>query len=1022
VAATLFALVSGVSIAQAQGGATIQGTVTNPQGLPVEAASVVITSLNAGAITTVKGTYTIQVDQANITGQPVSIIARRIGFSPVTKQITLSAGQQTVDFTLKEDVRRLDEVVVTGVAKATSMKNTAISITHLSADQIQQVPAPDVVSALAGKVAGVRVQTTTGVPGQSATIRLRGSTSLQVGDSDPLFLIDGVISHNGLAGIDPQDIVSIEVLKGAASATTYGSEAANGVVAITTNRGQTLAEGQLRVTARSELGRTGIEHWVPLNHSHEYKLDADGSIAVGDDGNRIIDDDDIMDNPYPTTGEHRWRNQLQTWLQPNTTNDNYVSLGYRRAGTNFFGSATQSTNAGVMPFLKGFRRQTIRFNLDQQVTDKFDISGSMMYGKTEDDQDGARGTGTFFALMQAPPDVDLQHPGGSGDTLDFDPVIPDPYGSSDRGNPLWGLVSSSNSNEDTRLFGSFTARYNPFGWLSFDASYGMDYANRYDNGYTPRGTLDDNGRVTQGDLNYSTSKNTSTNGTVNATFSYGLAALSATTRLTYLYEETDNHGFNASGGTLNVNATKTLEAADQGDLGVGSSITQSRAQNYYLTQNLNYNDRYIASVVLRRDGSSRFGADNRWANYFRVGAAWRVTQDFNIPGFQELKLRGAIGTAGLQPGTSWQYETYNLSNGHLSKSQLGNKNLRPAQSRESEFAIDASFLNRFDAEFSKSDRHTTDAFLQVPLSAAFNGGFNSQWQNAATIGARTWELSLTTRVVEHPDFSYQFTLTGDRTRQKIDKLGRPPFPVNAGGQGQGVFYYRGGESLGVIYGKQWATSVSQLLDNPSNAGMSLADLQAIYSVNNDGYVVKTADIGTSDERAIAYVDKDGVDKHIIGDVNPDFNFGWANTLRYKGFTLYALVDGSQGGDIYNFSKQWMFQDERHGDMDQAGKADADKHAVEYYTVGFYNGLDPDSYFVEDGSYVKLREVSVSYQLNKSLLNKIGLGRFAQSVKLALIGRNLKTWTDYSGFDPEVANGDFNFRIDGFRYPAFREFS
>jgi hypothetical protein len=145
-------------------------------------------------------------------------------------------------------------------------------------------------------------------------------------------------------------------------------------------------------------------------------------------------------------------------------------------------------------------------------------------------------------------------------------------------------------------------------------------------------------------------------------------------------------------------------------------------------------------------------------------------------------------------------------------------------------------------------------------------------------------------------------------------------------------------------------------------------------------------------------------------VNPDYSFGFANTIRFGGFTLYGLLDGTQGGNIYNFTKQWMYQDQRHGALDQSGKAAENKKALEYYNVGFYNALEPNSYFVEDGSYVKLRELSVSYNFGQSLLNSM---RF--------IGRNLKTWTNYSGFDPEASsNGDFNFRIDGFRYPSFRQ--
>ena len=156
-------------------------------------------------------------------------------------------------------------------------------------------------------------------------------------------------------------------------------------------------------------------------------------------------------------------------------------------------------------------------------------------------------------------------------------------------------------------------------------------------------------------------------------------------------------------------------------------------------------------------------------------------------------------------------------------------------------------------------------------------------------------------------------------------------------------------------------------------------------------------------------------------MNPDYTFGFANTLRFSGFTVYGLLDGTRGGQIYNFTKQWMYQDRRHASIDQTGKPLENKKALDYYSVGFYNALEPNSYFVEDGSYVKLRELSLSYNLGQSLLNSMSFLGQSRSVKVALIGRNLKTWTKYSGFDPESSsNGDFNFRIDGFRYPSFRQ--
>jgi len=190
-------------------------------------------------------------------------------------------------------------------------------------------------------------------------------------------------------------------------------------------------------------------------------------------------------------------------------------------------------------------------------------------------------------------------------------------------------------------------------------------------------------------------------------------------------------------------------------------------------------------------------------------------------------------------------------------------------------------------------------------------------------------------------------------------------------------------------------------------------------VNSDGLVVLKSCLSVSCERPIAYVDKNGKNNVKIGDVNPDYTFGFANTIRAGGFTLYGLLDGTRGGNIYNFTANWMFQDARHFKIDQFGHAQ--KHTVDYYQSGLYNGLEPNSFFVEDGSYVKLRELSVSYNFAQNFVRALPFMRTGQSLKVALIGRNLKTWTNYTGFDPEASsNGDFNFRIDGFRYPSFRQ--
>ncbi|HVF40580.1 MAG TPA: SusC/RagA family TonB-linked outer membrane protein [Gemmatimonadaceae bacterium] len=1026
--------------ASAQSQAVITGRVTDAQGNGVPGANVVIPSLGlgVGANTNVEGNYTITIGSSNV-GRSAVVTARRIGFAPVSRTITITTGSQTQNFELAQDARRIEDVVVTGVAEATSTKNLTISVGKVGEAQLKEVPAISPATALAGKVSGVRVSFTQGQPGSSPAIRVRTSTNLGVGTQDPLVIVDGVVSKNGLADINGNDIESIEVLKGAASANTYGSAAASGVIAVTTKRGRDAPEGKVSFLTRNEFGTSEVERLVPLLQTHPFQLNADGSFVINASGSRVLETDHYADNPFPAG---TWRNQLSENLQTGRNVTNYAQISLRKGNTNFSTSLSRDTDRGILPLLKGFRRSNVRLNLDQGLGDKADLSASLTYGLSFSDQTPASRAGsgsTFFTLLQSPPDVDLQYPNGTpGCNADagecgtkYSPVLPAAAaGGTARGNPLLDLAQRSYNDRRERIIGAFSGRYRPFSWLTFEGSYGTDRLNRRESNFLDRGLVGTN-TVTesesQGTLAINTENNQASVSQLNATLNFNLGQLHSTTRLTYSYEDERNNYFGIGFSRLAVASVPDVQAGDPtaytatGDGTIppsGSFIQNLRTMNGFVTQNFNYGDRYLLQLLGRRDGSSLFGAANRWNNFYGFSGAWRVTQDFNIPGVQELKLRAARGTAGLRPGFEYQYETYALTSGTLSKNTIGNKNLKPAVQTENEFGVNASFLDRFDLEFVKSDRHTDGAFLLVPLSLAQAGGFTAQWQNAARIGGRTHEMSLNTRVFERPNFSYNFTLTAERSRQKIDELNRAAFRVGSVSQNQNIFFYREGEALGVIYGQRWARSIAELADNPLNAGK---DLNALYEINDDGYVVAKGTRGTIGERAIAYVDPTGSNNVKIGDVNPDYSFGFANTIRLGGFTLYGLLDGTRGGNIYNFTKQWMFQDQRHAELDQAGKTPENKKAIEYYTVGFYNALEPNSHFVEDGSYVKLRELSVSYNFGQSLLNTMRFLGQGRTVKVALIGRNLKTWTDYSGFDPESSsNGDFNFRIDGFRYPSFRQ--
>jgi len=1009
----LFALVLslfGAQEAQAQA-AVITGRVTNEQGAPIPGANVAIQSLGVGAQANASGDFSFTVPDAQANGQTVTLTARFIGFTPASRSITLSAGTQTVNFSLRADPFRLEEVVVTGVSSATSQKKLTFSVATVSEAQMKEVPASSPIAALAGKVSGAKINIGRGNPGAQPTIRLRGSTNLGVGGSTPLILLDGVITAATIADIDANDIESIEVLKGAAAASFYGSNAANGVVNITTKRGRDLPDNKLSFTLRSEYGQSGFQRFVPLNEHHYYVLNPDGRIQMTAAGQRVVEADGIADNPYPSRGPDRWRNQLKTWLGDGEFYSNNLQLGLRRGNTNFHTAYTADRNQGILPLTNGQHRQNVRLNVDQGLGSKADLSLSATYGVNKNDYNPDAAP-EWFEFMQMPGDVDLRNPSGT-DTVEFFPKIPTFKAPSARKNPLYDLANREFDLRRERIIGSASARYRPTDWLRLEGTYGTDRLNRHETDYGYRGILGEQGQALPGDLEKFTQSILSDNMGANITATKQFGPVLSTTRLQYAYEQVRNSSFSAGGSKLNVNAVPDLDALDPLESDIGSSESLTRSNSYMGGQTLDIRDRYLFDVLFRNDGSSLFGPENRREDFYRVSGAWRISEDFSIPGIQELKIRAAQGTAGLRPAFANQYETYSVNAGQISKSQKGNRLLKPAIQTEKEFGLNTTFANRFDLEIVQANRVTRGAFLAIPLSLAQSGGFSTQVQNAADVSARTTELSLQTRVFDRPNFSYSFSLTGDRTRQKIDKLGRAPFRVNPeGSQGQDAFYYWEGQPLGIIYGTKWVRTFAELKENPANA----AAVESNYRVNSLGYLTTVA----NPSAPIRYINAAGETQHIIGDVNPDYSFGWANNVRLGNFSLYGLLDGQRGGHVYNFTKQWMFQDHRHGDIDQSGKADADKIPLNFFAAGLYNGLVANDYFVEDGSYVKLRELSVAYRLGDRALQIAGLNRFASGIKLALIGRNLLTWTDYSGFDPEVTSGnDFNFRMDGFRYPNFR---
>jgi hypothetical protein len=431
-----------------------------------------------------------------------------------------------------------------------------------------------------------------------------------------------------------------------------------------------------------------------------------------------------------------------------------------------------------------------------------------------------------------------------------------------------------------------------------------------------------------------------------------------------------------------------------------------------------------------------------------VSGAWRVTEDMHIPGVDELRLRASYGTAGLRPAFDNQYEILTVTPGGFTKQVLGNPLLKPARSAELEFGTNMEFGNgRYTLEYTYAQKKTSDQILLVDLPAV--AGFKQQWQNTGALRARTHELTLAARIINSPATTFQVNLVGDRTRQVITEWNLPE-RLYSFEQMPAAFFLGRNSNLGVLYGNKWIQNIDDLYADPAKAALSGPGqtwARDSVMINEDGYVVRRSTYGTVNERAIKYTyckifvgPTCSVTSQItqIGDANPDFNASLNLTFTHRRFGVNATVDGSFGGDLYNGTRQWAFQATRDRVQAQADKAQNDatcgtvsdpmpscpRKALPYYGVGFYNGLDPNSFFVEDGTYIKLKELSVNYTFVGDQLRAVGL-RGLHEVRLAFIARNLFTITNYSGLDPEVSGlfGDpFQVRMDWFQYPQFRTFS
>ena len=1080
----------------------VSGTVTDAESMaPVAGAQVFVAGTTIGTLTGPEGAYRIE----GVPAGEQTLSVRLIGYRELSQTVTVQSGQvATADFAVEQTALRIQDIVITGVVGETPQVKLPFTVERLSAQDIP-VPAADASSLLAGKAAGMSVISGSGQPGAEASIMLRGPTSINSSgrSMSPLIVIDGVIQSESasLSDIGSLDVDHVEIVKGAAAASLYGSRAQNGVIQITTKRGTDLQTNSLNILARGEYGISQLVGDVGLTRSHQYLMNAAGTKFVDSDGNEV----DFTDLNRPGFGSELLYNQIEpgevgtthtafanqafptelfdhmnTFFDPGETMDVYGAVTGRFGESSFRVSVDQFREGGVvscsacienlsalnadrvaqglspfdnvgLPDDDGYERQNVRMNVDTRFGD-LDIAASGFYSRATQD-DKAIQNSAFSQLTFASPAVDL----AQIDPTDGYPKL-DADTQSISSNPLYLLAIVTSRDKRTRTMGSVDLNFSPTGleWLTLEANASFDRTDWYETVLYPK-----NEKTREGPTGGSLYEGNWTDEAINASVTVGASQifmdgdLTVRAKARYLIEDQSFSANNVYGSEFSVQDVPNFGAIIGDQVG-GNLVRDIKAEGLFGIASVDYRGRYILDGLVRRDGSSLFGPDERWQTYYRGSVAWRIAQEdfWNVGAIDEFKVRFSLGTAGGRPNFFAQYETFGVSAGQIFPINLGNTALKPEFTTEREAGLNFVFFENLGLDLTYAWQTTDDQLLQVPQPAFV--GFSSQWQNAGEIAAQTYEVSLRYAVIDRQDMGLQFRVNWDRTRQEITRLDVPDFT-----QG-GNFFVSEGRPLGELWGNVWATSCADF----APIGMSASDCAANFQVNDDGLLVytggaeytegfskklwgTTGDVATAEGDATYnwgipvkvedyspacvaknpgdYMEKCTLQEFLpFGNTTPDFNASFATNFRYRNLSLNALLETSVGHSIYNGTAQWALRDARGEDVDQTGKPLEHNKPVAY-AAQIYDVNSDNSWFREDGDWLKVRELSLGYTLPQATVQSL-FGDTFDRVTVNVIGRNLLTLTGYRGYDPEVGGPRGSLgsatlgRVDSFGYPNFRTFT
>jgi TonB-linked SusC/RagA family outer membrane protein len=1008
----------------AQGGTTVRGTVTEARtNTPIPGATVRITDSRYAALTNDQGQFVIN----GVANGTYVLEARRIGYSAGRTDRVRVAGQPvTVGITLNANALSLEAVTVSASTDPTSGIKSPFAISTVTAEMMP-VPATAAASTmLIGKVAGLNIIQADGAPGAGSNLQMRTPSSILKGNS-PLFMIDGILLNETqqvtTQDIETMNIESIEVIKGAAAAALYGSRAASGVIAIKTQRGKGLALGSTQFTMRNDFGYDQF-HDRPVKRSvHHYRVNAQGQFidangVVLPRASRQVDPDGMVDNPYAQTYDN-----IGQVFRNGRSMVNSFSVAQNSAGTNYTVGFTRNSQPGVIKDTDGYLRQQLNFTIDHSLRDNLSVGVSATHSRANEVQDEV----SFTNLYAYDPDVDLTQRDANGFYLSR------PDSASTITNPLYLQQVTDNSQRRARTLVSGNFSYRPTSWFTLSGDAGYDRGDLIVDFYTPPGLPASDGGtgLTTGSLRYDEDETDGLTMTMSATGTKEFGALS--TRLTAKGEQQRERNlyFRANGSDFLVKGIRDMAGA--ATKSNSSSLTDRRINAGIVALGLDYGGKYIGDFLVRREGNSLFGNAHRWSTFYRAGGSYLMSNEGWWPrsgfmsNFSTFKLRYNVGSAGTRPDFADQYSAIAVGAQGLVRDELGNPDLAPEIKTDQEVGIDMIVKNRLQVLLTYSNSKTRDNIVGIAAPSAT--GFNTKNANVGSTHGETWEATFQGAWIEKKNFKWSSNMVFDRSKGTVDELNRPCY-------GDGIRYYCNNSPLTQMWGQSHVRSMDQLRAVHANS-------QGQFQVNDQGFVVAVGN-GNSWKDGVAknlwgtQLAIDGVTYrwgepivqwdeekkaqlfHPIGNGEANLHFGLGNTFNYKKLQLYFLLSGQLGGDVYNNTRQSLLSSLDSPEIVQVGVPDSLRKPYYYYSrgVGTSNTLWIDT-FVEKATYAKLYELQLAYQFDRASTRALAL-MGASSASVQLIGRNLFTWTNYTGLRPD--GGSPNYKVDGQNYPIARNYS